>query len=103
MQDGDRYVASSQNTLYYLPNSSCSEGDPISLSNSLVHRVYNINGNWVKGDLYTTSSYSNTQYVCHVWSNSKDLYNSNYLILPSVLIVLCFFSIVWSWYNRLRG
>lgn len=103
MQDGDRYVVNSQNSLYYLPNSTCSEGDTVVLNNSSVQRVYNINGVWLKADLYTTGSYNSSSYICHVWSDTTLKYNPNYILLPAVIVVLCFFSIIWSWYSRLRG
>lgn len=103
MQDGDHYVVSSQNTLYYLPSASCSEGSSITLNNTSVQRVYNINGVWQKGDLYTTGSYNGTTYICHVWNSAKMTFDPNFIVLPATIIILCFFSIIWSWYSRLRG
>ena len=102
MNTGDKYVVNSATTLYRLPNSSCSEGDTVTLANTVVERVYLVNGDWVQGDIYTTGTYNSTSYVCHVWDGSKQL-NINYLILPSVLIVLCLFAIIYRWFIRLRG
>lgn len=102
MNTGDKYVVYSSTTLYRLPNSSCSEGDTITLSDTVVERLYLVNGNWVQGDVFTTGSYYNTSYICHVWDNSQQL-NINYLILPSVLIMICLFGIIYRWFIRLRG
>lgn len=102
MEDGQRYVVYSQNILYYLPNASCSEGSSIVLNNTPYTVVYNVNGNWLKGSSGTTSSYSSNSYICHVWNNSQS-YNQNYLVLPAVLVVLAFFSVIFHWFLRLRG
>ena len=102
MEDGQRYVVYSQNTLYYLPNATCSEGSSIVLNNTPYSVVYNVNGNWLKGGSGTTSSYNSNTYTCNVWNNSQS-YNQNYLVLPSVLVVLAFFSVIFHWFLRLRG
>lgn len=103
MQDGDRYVVASQNTLYRVANSSCSEGSQITLTNSTVERVYLINGTWTVADTYTTSNYGSTTYMCHVWSNATQTFNINYLVLPAVILVVAFFSLIYKWFIRLRG
>ena len=103
MNTGDRYVVNSQNTLYRLPNSSCSEGDTVVLNNAQVERVFLVNGAWQAGDLYTTSNYNSTSYVCHIWNNEASLFNINYLILPATILVIALFSIINKWFMRLRG
>lgn len=103
MQNGDHYVINSASSLYYLPNSSCSEGASITLNNTQVVRVYDINGKWTKADYFTTSNYNSNNYICHVWNVGKDNLNPNYLLLPAVIIVLCLFRIIFSWFNRMRG
>lgn len=103
MVDGDRYVVNSQNTLYRIPNASCSEGDTIVLQNTVVNRVYLVNGKWQVADNYTTSNYNPSSYVCHVWDNNSQFFNVNYLILPAVLIMLCLFFVINKWFMRLRG
>lgn len=103
MENNSRYVVNSQNTLYRLPNSSCSEGDTVTLNNTLVQRYYLVNGSWTSADLYTTSSYSNTSYICHVWNNEKLTYDINYLLLPATIFVCLFFAIIYRWFIRMRG
>ena len=103
MENGDHYVINSATTLYYLPNSSCSEGSSITLNNTQVVRVYEIAGKWRKSDFYTTGNYNNSNYICHIWNVGQDSLNPNYIVLPAVVIVLCFFSIIFSWFNRMRG
>lgn len=102
MNSGDKYVVNSSTTLYRIPNSTCSEGDTVNLQNTQVERVYLVNGSWVQGDVYVTGSYSNTSYVCHVWNETQQL-NANYVLLPAVLIVLALFSVIFKWFDRIRG
>lgn len=102
--EGSRYVVYSADTLYYLPNSSCSEGSQVNISNQTVQRFRLVNGNWLASDFYQTGNYSNTSYICHVYSeNSSIIHNMDSFILPATLIVLCFFFIIYHWFIRLRG
>lgn len=103
MEQGDKYVVNSQNSLYYLPHTSCSEGDSVVLNNTQVVRVYNLDGKWRKADFYTTGNYNSNTYICHVWNVGSDSLNPSSVLLPAVLICLCFFSIIFSWFNRMRG
>ena len=103
MKDGDKYVVNSQNTLYRLTNTSCSEGDTVVLQNTPVERVFLVNGKWQVADNYTTSNYSSSSYICHIWDNNSQFFNVNYLILPAVLIMLCLFFVINKWFMRLRG
>ena len=103
MEDGARYVVNSQNTLYHLTNSSCDEGDTVVLQNTVVERVYLVNGKWQAADIYTTSNYNPSSYICHIWDNNSQYFNVNYLILPAVLIMLCLFFVINKWFMRLRG
>ena len=103
-EDGARYVVNSADTLYYLPNSSCSEGSTITLNNTQVVRYRLVNNNWLASDIYTTSNYGSTSYYCHVYSKSDEIiHNPDAFILPGVLIMLCFFSVIFHWFLRLRG
>lgn len=101
MDKDSRYVVYSQNTLYRLPNSSCSEGSQITLANTQVERYLLISDRWVHQDNYTTSNYGNTQYICHVWQSDNNFvlpYSS--LILPATLLV---FGLFWFLYKMLWG
>ena len=102
MQVGDRYVVGSQNTLYRLSNSSCVEGDSITLQNAVVERYFLVNGSWQASDSYVVGAYNSSTYVCHVWDQTKT-YDVNYLILPATLFVICFFCMIYRWFIRLRG
>lgn len=102
--DGSRYVVYSENTLYYLPNSSCSEGASVTLNNTSVVRYRLINGTWLASDNYTTGNYNSTTYICHVYnSDSPIVHNVDSFILPATLIMICFFTIIYHWFLRLRG
>lgn len=103
MEDGDRYVVYSENTLYNLPNSSCSEGDSVNLRGQTVNRLRFINGKLYKSDSTTISNYSDTYYTCHVYSSYTDFRNSEVYILPATLFVLCLFACIYHWFLRLRG
>lgn len=101
MENGSRYVVYSQDTLYRLPNSSCSEGNTVSLSNQTVVRYRLIGSRWVAQDNYSTGNYSNTSYICHVWSSDFD-YQFDYsnLVLPALFLV---FGLFWFLYKMLWG
>lgn len=103
-QDGARYVVNSADTLYYLPNSSCSEGSQITIPNTQVIRYRLVNNNWLASDVYTTGVNSNTSYYCHVYSSDSVIkHNPDSFILPAVIIIVGFFSIIYHWFLRLRG
>lgn len=103
MQNGDRYVVNSADTLYILSNSSCSEGSQITLSNAQVIRVYLVNGQWLKGSTTTLGSYNNT-YTCHVWDRlSSPSFSTVTLPLCGLLIVICLFMVIFKWFIRYRG
>ena len=103
LQDGDRYVLNSSDTLYRISNSSCSEGSSVNLQNQTVTRFRFIEGKWYAQDQYSLGNYSNTTYICHVYNQQTDFQQQSSFILPAVLIVLCFFSCVFHWFLRLRG
>ena len=102
MQDGSHYVVSSQDTLYYLPSATCSEGDTITLNNTTVLRYRLINGRFVASDYTVISNYQSTSYICHIYHDDY-IFKPSDFVLPAVLIMLCFFSIIYHWFLRLRG
>lgn len=103
-EDGSRYVVYSENTLYYLPSSSCSEGSSVTLNNTSVIRYRLINGTWLASDQYNTGSYGNTTYICHVYNkDSSIIHNPDVFVLPAVLIMLCFFSVIYHWFIRFKA
>lgn len=101
MDNGSSYVVYSQNTLYRLVDTSCSEGDEITIPSTEVQRFVIIGDRLIAQDFYTTSSYSNTSYTCHVWDSDYDYVLSiSDLILPATLLV---FGLFWFLYKMLWG
>lgn len=103
LQDGDKYVLYSSDTLYRLTNSSCSEGSSVNLQNQTVKRFRLIEGKWYAQDEYNISNYGTASYICHVYNEQTDFQRATDYLLPSVLIVLCLFSCIFHWFLRLRG
>ena len=101
MNNGDRYVVYSQDTLYRISNSSCSEGDTVNLNNTQVTRFRFINGRLIAQDVTTVGNYGTNSYICHVW-NSDYTYqlDVNYVILPATLLI---FGLFWFLYKILWG
>lgn len=100
MNNGDLYVVDSENSLYSVPASSCSEGSSLDLYGLPVIQVNNVNGKWVKARTFSYSAHD--EFICNVWSDSLSL-NPNFLVLPAVLLVLAFFSCIYHWFLRFRG
>lgn len=103
MEIGDRYVVSSSDTLYRIPNSSCSEGDSIDLSNTQVVTYRKIGNQWYASNNTTISSYYSNSYICHVYNSPFDFIDRTAYVLPAVVIVVCLFSCIYHWFLRLRG
>ena len=103
LENGDRYVLNSVDTLYRIPNSSCSEGSTVNLQNTNVVRYRLIEGKWYAQDNYSVGNYSTSTYICHVYNQYTDFWQQQAFILPAVLIVLCLFSCIFHWFIRLRG
>lgn len=101
MDKDSRYVVYSQNTLYRLPNSTCSEGSQVTLSNTQVQRFIIIGDRLIAQDFYTTGNYGSTTYTCHVWNaNTSYILSISDLILPATLFV---FGLFWFLYKMLWG
>lgn len=103
LEDGDRYVLNSADTLYRISNSSCSEGSSVNLQGQTVTRFRLIEGKWYAQDLYQLGNYSGTTYVCHVYNKWIDFQQQQAYILPSTIIVCLVFSCIYHWFLRLRG
>ena len=103
LNDGDRYVLSSSDTLYRIPNSECVEGSSVNLQNKTVDRFRFIQGQWYAQDKYQLGNYSNNTYICHVYNKQIDFHQQQFYILPATIVVLCLFSCVFHWFLRLRG
>lgn len=103
LEDGDRYVLYSSDTLYRLTNSSCVEGSSVSLQNQSVTRFRLIEGKWYAQDIYQLNNYSSTTYICHVYNKWRDFQQQQAYILPATIIVVLVFSCIYHWFLRLRG
>lgn len=103
LQDGDRYVLNSADTLYRISNTSCSEGSSVNIQGQTVKRYRLIEGIWYAQDEYNIGNYTNSTYICHVYNVQTDFQRQTEYILPATLIVLCLFSCIFHWFLRLRG
>lgn len=103
MEIGDRYVVSSSDTLYRIPNSSCSEGSSIDLSNTQVVTYKKIGNKWYATNNTVLSNYYSNSYICHVYNSPFDFNDRTPYILPAVVIMVCLFSCIYHWFIRLRG
>lgn len=103
LEEGDRYVLNSADTLYRISNSSCAEGSSVNIQNQSVTRYRLIEGKWYAQDIYQLGNYTNTTYICHVYSESQMFQRQSDYILPATLVVLCLFSCIFHWFLRLRG
>lgn len=101
MNNGDYFIIGSSDTLYKL-SSPCSVGSTVDLRNETVVRYRLINNQWFASDNYTFGNYSNYDYYCNQWNDTYKI-DFNFLILPAVIVVLAFFSIIFRWFIRLRG
>lgn len=101
MQKNDRYVINSTDTLYYLPNSTCSEGSQVNLRNQNVIRYRLIGDRWISSDNVSVGNYNDSYYICHIWQ-SEDTYQ---LTVGSVLLPASIFCIglFWFLYKMLWG
>lgn len=103
LQEGDKYVLNSSDTLYRISNSSCTEGSQVNIQGQTVVRFRLIEGKWYAQDFYSIGNYSNASYICHVYNDVQDFYNPSFAVLPATIIVLCLLSCIFHWFLRLRG
>lgn len=107
MQDGLCYIQYNDNTLYAFPDLSCDEGVLLPSFTTTTRQVYYLfNGHYVLSRQSSVSSYdtSYSSYVAHISHNMGSFaIDINSLVLPATLFVLAFFSVIFHWFNRLRG
>lgn len=103
LEDGQRYVVYSSDTLYGIPNSSCAEGSTVTLSNTNVIRYKFINGKWYAQDQYNINNYGSSSYICHVYNSYTQFHNPSEFVLPAVIVSCLLFSVIYHWFLRLRG
>lgn len=92
------YVYQSSNTVYSF-SGSCTDNSTISPTGTRT-TYYLINGRWQPGSIQNIGT-NNTSYICHSGNITDDYtLDLNYLVLPSVLIVGFFFTIILKWFFR---
>ena len=102
MENGTLYFVNDQGNISVLPSNACSPNTSFTPQNITVKQMTFINGHFVPGRNYTYTSYNTNSYVCLEYDGSLE-YNPADMILPATLIMLCFFSIIYHWFLRLRG
>lgn len=106
MNTGTCYVFASDSELVAFPLLSCSDGDILQLSESTTAEDYII----ISGRLFKVrersvdSSDFRDSSVLHVWSaNSQYFLDMNFALIAGVGFIICFFTILFHWFIRLRG
>ena len=102
MENGDYYFINDQGVVSLLPSNACTEGSSFTPQNITVQQMTLINGHFLPGRNFTYTSYNTNSFTCLVYDGSLE-YNLADMILPATLIMLCFFSIIYHWFLRLRG
>lgn len=98
MNDGQCYQIYNATTLYVYPSLSCSDGEPIPSTYQTTREIWSFNDK--TRDFYKSSVNNNvsvnyntsTQAVAHIWRNPSwfELLSPDSLLLPAVIVVLCF-------------
>lgn len=102
MENGDLYFINDQGVISLLPSNACVAGSYFVPQNITVKRMAFVNGHLLPSRSYTYTSYNTDSYMCLEYDGKLD-YNPADMILPATLIMLCFFSIIYHWFLRLRG
>jgi hypothetical protein len=101
------YTIANDTTIYTYPGLSCVDGSSLPLFNGRVRDTYILLNN---GKYYKTLSTTNvnnitstTTSIAHLWSsNWYNQFNPEVFVLPSTLIMLCFFSLVLKMFKGLK-
>lgn len=102
MNNGDLYFINDSGVISLLPPNACVAGTSFVPQNITVQRMTFVNGHLLPSRTYTYTSYNTDSYKCLEYDGKLD-YNPADMILPATLIMLCFFSIIYHWFLRLRG
>lgn len=91
------YVLADDTTVYSYDVPDCQVGSTLSISENTEYDVYKIiNNKLIK---QSVSNHSNPNITYYVYSNTDGSFgfDTNYLVLPAVLLIICFFSIIMKW------
>lgn len=91
------YVLVDDSTVYAYDIPDCQVGSTLSVSENAEHDVYKIiNNKLIK---QSVSNFNNPDMTYYVYSNTNGSlgFDTNFLILPAVLLVVCMFSIIYKW------
>ena len=107
MENGLCYILYNSSTIYAFPDLSCSEGSVLPSFSSTTRQTYYLyDGKPYLSNISTiTNSYNNySTYVAHVSNGDRyQFVGLGDFLLPAVLIMLCFFAVIYRWFIRLRG
>lgn len=108
MNAGTCYIYNNSSTIYAFPDLNCSDGSPLPTFSTTTRQTYYLydgkavysrsdSVSWGTGSSYST-------YIAHIATGDRlEFVPLGYFVLPSVLIMLCFFSVIYHWFIRLRG
>lgn len=110
MRDNVCYSVSSSTQLYVYPNLSCTEGQPVPSTQSTLREVWNLNdqtNEWYKyqqSNVGVNTNFSGTLTIGHLWVEPSwfDKISPSSLLLPAVIVVLCFFKLIINMYMGVR-
>lgn len=96
------FVLIDDTTVYSYNLPECKVGDVLSVSDNAEHDIYKIINNKLIKQSVSNYNYQNRSY--YVYSNTDGSlgYNTNFLILPAVILVICAFSIINKWIKGTR-
>lgn len=91
------FVLVDDTTVYSYDVPDCQVGSTLSVSENMEHVVYKIiNNKLIK---QSVSNYNNPDMIYYVYSNTNGSlgFDTNFLVLPAVLLIICMFSIIFKW------
>lgn len=91
------YVLVDDTTVYSYDVPDCQVGSALSVSENMEHDIYKIiNNKLIK---QSVSNYNNPDMTYYVYSNTNGSFgfDTNFLVLPAVLLIICMFSIIYKW------
>lgn len=108
MENGLCYIYYNSNTIYAFPDLNCTDGVLLPSFSSTTRQTYYLyDGKAVLSNISTVSSsqYNNySTYVAHIATGDRlEFVSRGVFVLPAVLIMLCFFAVIYRWFIRLRG
>lgn len=108
MENGLCYIYYNSNTIYAFPDLSCNDGSLLPAFTSTTRQTYYLyDGKAVLSNIssISNSSYNNySTYVAHIATGDRlEFVSRGTFVLPGVLIMLCFFALIYRWFVRLRG